>query len=82
MTLSEDVSIGPAVVVGKEISARWTSLSESGELERTSSTWILVEKIRTDPTTSFFARCCTSDGKLVWAHQQNPAAAHWQPRAP
>jgi len=35
MTLSEDVSVGPAVVVRKEISVRWTSLSESGELEWT-----------------------------------------------
>jgi len=36
----------------RRISARWTPLSESSELERKSSICIRVKQIRTDPTTS------------------------------
>jgi len=36
----------------RRISARWTPLSESIELERKSSICIRVKQIRTDPTTS------------------------------
>jgi len=36
----------------RRVNARWTPLSESSELERKSSIYILVKQIRTDPTTS------------------------------
>jgi len=49
---SQDVSDGPAVVAERRISARWTPLSESSELERTSSICMHVKQICTDLTIS------------------------------
>jgi len=42
----------PRWLSARRISAQWTPLSESSELERKSSICIRVKQIRTDPTTS------------------------------
>ena len=69
----------PQSLSERRISARWTPLSESSELERKSSICICVKQIRTDPTTSSLHEVARLMESCAWAHQRNPAAA--QPRA-
>jgi len=50
----------------RRISARWTPLSESSELERKSSICIRVKQIRTDPTTSSLHEVARLMESLHW----------------
>ena len=58
---------GPQWLSERTISARWTPLSESSELERKSSICIRVKQKRTDPTTSSLHEVAR-----LMAHRRNP----------